>query len=48
MKSVVVCLILAATFAFSQSAFHADPKARILDSYGKLPLSFEVNHGQTD
>ena len=28
----------------------ADPKAqaRILDSYGKLPLSFEANHGQTD
>ena len=29
---------------------HADPKgqARILDQYGKLPLSFEANHGQTD
>jgi Bacterial Ig-like domain (group 3)/Beta-propeller repeat len=28
----------------------ADAKAqtRILDSYGKLPLSFEANHGQTD
>src|ERR1019366_5203700 len=28
----------------------ADPKAqaRILDQYGKLPLSFEANHGQTD
>jgi hypothetical protein len=27
-----------------------DPKAqvRILDSYGKLPLSFEANHGQAD
>jgi hypothetical protein len=35
----------------SQSAGGAsDPKAqaRILDSYGKLPLSFEANHGQTD
>ena len=32
------------------SASKADPKAqaRILDSYGKLPLSFEANHGQTD
>jgi len=32
------------------SARKADPKAqaRILDSYGTLPLSFEVNHGQTD
>ncbi|MGD0792207.1 MAG: Ig-like domain repeat protein [Terriglobales bacterium] len=32
------------------SASQADPKAqaRILDSYGKLPLSFEANHGQTD
>jgi hypothetical protein len=28
----------------------SDPKAqaRILDSYGKLPLTFEANHGQTD
>ena len=28
----------------------ADPKteANILDSYGKLPLTFEVNEGQTD
>jgi hypothetical protein len=28
----------------------ADPKAqaRILDTYGKLPLSFEANHGQAD
>jgi hypothetical protein len=32
------------------SASQTDPKAqaRILDSYGKLPLSFEANHGQTD
>jgi hypothetical protein len=28
----------------------ADPKAqaKVLDSYGKLPLSFEANHGQAD
>jgi hypothetical protein len=32
------------------SASQADPKAqtKMLDSYGKLPLSFEANHGQTD
>jgi len=32
------------------SAPKADPKAqgRILNQYGKLPLSFEANHGQTD
>jgi hypothetical protein len=32
------------------SASQADPKAQagILDSYGKLPLSFEANHGQAD
>jgi hypothetical protein len=32
------------------SASQADPKAqaKILDQYGKLPLSFEVNHGQAD
>jgi hypothetical protein len=32
------------------SALQGAPKAqaKILDSYGKLPLSFEANHGQTD
>ena len=32
------------------SVSQADPKtqAGVLDSYGKLPLSFEANHGQTD
>jgi hypothetical protein len=32
------------------SASQADPQAqaKVLDSYGKLPLSFEANHGQTD
>jgi Beta-propeller repeat len=32
------------------SSLEADPKtqSKILDSYGKLPLSFEANHGQTD
>src|SRR5580700_9592286 len=32
------------------TASHTDPKAqtKILDPYGKLPLSFEANHGQTD
>src|SRR5580692_5431742 len=24
------------------------PQTNILDQYGKLPLSFEANHGQTD
>jgi hypothetical protein len=32
------------------SASQADPEAqaKILDQYGKLPLSFEANHGQAD
>jgi hypothetical protein len=32
------------------SASKTDPKtqAKTLDQYGKLPLSFEGNHGQTD
>jgi len=32
------------------SVAQSDPTAqtRILDNYGKLPLSFEANHGQTD
>src|SRR5450755_2855260 len=36
--------------AASPATTHADPKAqaRIVESYGKLPLSFEANHGQTD
>jgi Big-like domain-containing protein/beta-propeller repeat-containing protein len=39
-----------ARVASLSSASQADPKAqaRILDSYGKLPLSFEANYGQTD
>ena len=40
----------AAGVASTISAPQPDPKAqaKILDSYGKLPLSFEANHGQTD
>jgi hypothetical protein len=51
-------LFLTTTFLLSQtnpvtspvSASQAEPKAqaKILDNYGKLPLSFEANHGQTD
>jgi len=60
MKRLLVCLFLCltTTFLLSQSnlipapisASQADPKAqaKILDSYGKLPLSFEANHGQAD
>src|SRR5271154_2343849 len=50
MKSAFVCLLLVATFALSQSTSPTDPKAqaRIVDTYGKLPLSFEANRGQTD
>ena len=54
-----VCLFLCLTTSLlSQSnpvslpigASQADPKnhARILDQYGKVPLTFEANHGQTD
>ena len=51
-------MCLTTTFLLSQSnpvpapisASHADPKAqaKILDIYGKLPLDFEANQGQTD
>jgi hypothetical protein len=39
-----------ATVANLASAPQTDPKvkARLLDQYGKLPLSFEANHGQAD
>jgi hypothetical protein len=32
----------------SVSQFDSKAQAKILESYGKLPLSFEANHGQTD
>lgn len=32
----------------SASQSDAKVQASILDSYGKLPLSFEANHGQAD
>src|SRR5271165_6082190 len=40
----------AASAAPSIRASQAEPEAqaRILESYGKLPLSFEANQGQTD
>jgi hypothetical protein len=57
-RTYFVCLFLCLTTTslFSQSnppsavSPQADQKAqaRILDQYGKLPLSFEANHGQTD
>src|SRR6266852_4596687 len=39
-----------ARVASPNSASQADPKAqaKILDQYGKLPLSFEANRGQAD
>ena len=58
-RTYFVCLFLClSTFLFSQSnpvpasisTSQADSKAqaRILASYGQLPLAFEANHGQTD
>jgi hypothetical protein len=58
-RTFCVCLFLCltTTFLLSQSSpaalgstTKADPKvqAKILDAYGKLPLSFEANNGQTD
>ena len=45
--------ITAQTFAqntqpISASQTDAKAQAKILDEYGKLPLSFEANYGQTD
>jgi hypothetical protein len=39
-----------AKVAFPISGSQPDPKsqAKILDTYGKLPLSFEANHGQAN
>jgi hypothetical protein len=58
--SIAVLGVLLALAASTQQTGPAQPsakpsaapapadRARILDSYGKLPLSFEANHGQTD
>ena len=58
--SIAVFTILMALAAPAQQAIKSQPsgqspaapvqadQARILDSYGKLPLSFEANQGQTD
>ena len=50
---VILCaLILPLTIVFGPSALHAaavpDGKAAIQEAYGKLPLIFEANQGQTD
>jgi len=48
---LVGCLVVAAAAARSPSATpHVPPAAtgRVMEGYGKLPLSFEVNRGQTD
>jgi hypothetical protein len=46
----VPLVIPSAGVAPAVSASQADPKAqaRIVDNYGKLPLSFEANYGQAD
>src|SRR5260370_11604901 len=56
MRSAVVlamCLsvrVLAAAAQANPPAVHADPRnsAMIVKGYGKLPLTFEANQGQTD
>ncbi len=42
-----VCALLLAS-ALVLAAGRAPTRPQVLDSYGKLPLSFESNHGQTD
>ena len=44
------CLFLCLTTTLFSQASPADPNAqgKILDTYGKLPLTFEANHGQAD
>jgi hypothetical protein len=56
LRAMTLCAALgitAQTFAQNNqpiSASQTDPKAqaKILDQYGKVPLSFEINQGQTD
>src|SRR5262245_51914761 len=47
---VTSAALLAPSFATSgpQRALDQPSKAAILEAYGKLPLSFEANQGQTD
>ena len=42
----VCALLLASALVLSAGGGHARPQVR--NSYGKLPLSFETNRGQTD
>ena len=48
---VLLAIVMIGFFARSDKALlskSAPPQARLLQSYGKLPLSFEANRGQTD
>jgi len=48
MVAGMVCLALLSTPASAAPAVAPEVKAQAQASYGKLPLSFEVNQGQTD
>jgi hypothetical protein len=44
----MVCLALLSTLTSASPTAAPDSKAQVQANYGKLPLSFEVNQGQTD
>jgi hypothetical protein len=47
-RSLLVCLFLCLTATFLLSQATAKTQAGTSDHYGKLPLSFEANRGQSD
>jgi len=46
--SVIVGVALLAAGPIAAAAVGAAERARVLDAYGKLPIAFVENHGQTD
>jgi hypothetical protein len=48
MAAGIVCLALLSTLAPASPTVAPDKKVQVQANYGKLPLSFEANQGQTD
>ena len=45
---VSACIALLAAGSIAAATVGADERARVLEAYGKLPIAFVENHGQTD
>ena len=43
-----IVITIAISFYIVSNSFAADKNAKIAESYGNLPMSFELNEGQVD